>query len=120
MTIDRAIEKYKDLAQDDCTDYDVSEEYEQIVELLEELKAYRDNDGMSENVYKAGHKTGYIKAIDDFVDKMKKYMETTGQSIYIDEINKGNDNYSAMTIYDDVDKIAEQLKESDNSVNHEQ
>lgn len=50
------------------------------------------------------------KAIDDFVTKIKKYMETTEQATYIDEINKGNDNYSAMTIYDYVDDLAEQLK----------
>lgn len=51
------------------------------------------------------------KAIDDFAKEMKKYMETTEQATYIDEINEGNDNYSAMTIYDYVDELAEQLKE---------
>ena len=37
-------------------------------------------------------------------------METTEQSTYIDEINNGNDNYSAMTIYDYVDELANELK----------
>lgn len=55
-------------------------------------------------------KEQYNRAIDDFATKMKRYMETTEQATYIDEINKGNDNYSAMAIYDDIDKIAEQLK----------
>ena len=50
------------------------------------------------------------KAIDDFVTKIKKYMETTEQATYIDEINNGNDNYSSMTIYDYVDDLAEELK----------
>ena len=49
------------------------------------------------------------KTIDDFVTKIKKYMETTEQATYIDEINNGNDNYSAMTIYDYVDELAEEL-----------
>ena len=50
------------------------------------------------------------KAVDDFVTKIKKYMETTEQATYIDEINNGNDNYSAMTIYDYVDEHANELK----------
>ena len=50
------------------------------------------------------------KAINDFVTKIKKYMETTEQATYIDEINNGNDNYSAMTIYDYVDELADELK----------
>ena len=55
-------------------------------------------------------KDGYEQAIDDFVTKIKKYMETTKQATYIDEINNGNDNYSAMTIYDYVDELANELK----------
>ena len=51
------------------------------------------------------------KSINDFVTKIKKYMETTEQATYIDEINNGNDNYSAMTIYDYVDELANKLKE---------
>ena len=50
------------------------------------------------------------KYINDFVTKIKKYMETTEQATYIDEINNGNDNYSAMTIYDYVDELANELK----------
>ena len=50
------------------------------------------------------------KAINDFVTKIKKYMETTEQATYIDEINNGNDNYSAMTIYDYIDELANELK----------
>lgn len=49
-----------------------------------------------------------------------KYMETTEISQYIDELNKGNDNYNSTPLYDfveemptayDVDKVMEQLEE---------
>ena len=55
-------------------------------------------------------KDGYEQAVDDFYRRIKKYMETTEQATYIDEINNGNDNYSAMTIYDYVDELADELK----------
>ena len=55
-------------------------------------------------------KDGYKQGVDDFVTKIKKYMEITEQATYIDEINNGNDNYSAMTIYDYVDELANELK----------
>ena len=55
-------------------------------------------------------KDGYEQAVDDFVTKIKKYMEITEQATYIDEINNGNDNYSAMTIYNYVDELANKLK----------
>ena len=56
------------------------------------------------------YRLGYKKAIDDFVKGLKEYMENKEQSAYIDELNKGNDTYSAMPIYDYVDDLAEQLK----------
>lgn len=37
----------------------LAEEHDQLADWLEELKAYRANEGMSENVYKAGYKFGY-------------------------------------------------------------
>ena len=55
-------------------------------------------------------KDGYEQAVDDFYRRIKKDMETTEQATYIDEINNGNDNYSAMTIYDYVDELANELK----------
>ena len=55
-------------------------------------------------------KYGYEQGVDDFVTKIKKYMETTEQATYIDEINNGNVNYSAMTIYDYVDELANKVK----------
>ena len=48
----------------------------QISELLEELKAYRSNEGISENVYRLEDKFGYNKAIDNFVEQLKlKHIE---------------------------------------------
>lgn len=53
-------------------------------------------------------------------DELLKYMETTEISQCIDEINKGNDNYSSTALYDyikeistayDADKVVEQLEE---------
>lgn len=78
----------------------------------EELSIIRDNiaEYGQTNITQEEYNMIYNKAIDDFVKGMKKYMETTEQASYIDEINKGNDNYSAMTIYDYVDELAEQLK----------
>lgn len=45
-----------------------AEEYDQLADWLEELKAYRANEGMSENVYKAGYK----KAIDEYTEYLKE------------------------------------------------
>lgn len=53
-------------------------------------------------------------------DELLKYMETAEISRYIDEINKGNDNYSSTALYDyikemptayNVDKVVERLEE---------
>ena len=45
----------------------ISEDNKHLAEWLEELKAYRANEGISENVYRFGYKFGYNKAVDDFV-----------------------------------------------------
>ena len=120
MTLDEAITLLKfnnkhiaDLKNDDL---------QQIAEWLEELKFLKqwksdimedfcryDVNSFEELVTNVRNKT-----IDDFVTKIKKYMETTEQATYIDEINNGNDNYSAMTIYDYVDELANELKAGEN------
>ena len=46
-----------------------AEEHEQLADWLEELKAYRANEGMSENVYKMGYKFGYKMAMDEVAKK---------------------------------------------------
>ena len=86
-----------------------AEEHEQLAEWLEELKSYRAS-VFSGDMTQKMLKEEYNKAIDNFVTKIKKYMETTEQATYIEEINNGNDNYSAMTIYDYVDELANELK----------
>ena len=117
LSIDEAIEKYKEITNtkaicpghcniscDKCL-----QESKQIAEWLEELKSYRAHI-FSGDMTQAMLKEQYCKAIDTFVVKIKKYMETTEQATYIEEINNGNDNYSAMTIYDYVDELANELK----------
>ena len=92
---------------DDCIER--GKYHEQLAEWLEELKSYREHIFSGKMTQKM-LKEEYNKAIDTFVTKIKKYMETTEQATYIDEINNGNDNYSAMTIYDYVDELANELK----------
>lgn len=60
-----------------------------LAEWLEELKAYRANEGMSENVYRCGYKFGYNKAVDDTIKSIKKeYAFTILEEEKIDEIAK--------------------------------
>lgn len=56
-------------------------------------------------------------------DELLKYMETVEISQSIDEINKGNDNYSSTALYGyikemttayDVDKVVERLEQQKN------
>ena len=125
MTLDEAIAHEKELAKeiyveamlchanpddgklDDCIER--GKYHEQLAEWLEELKSYREHIFSGEMTQKMLREE-YNKAIDTFVTKIKKYMETTEQATYIDEINNGNDNYSAMTIYNYVDELANELK----------
>ena len=125
MTLDEAIAHEKELAKeiyieamlchanpddgklDDCIER--GKYHEQIAVWLEELKSYRVS-VFSGDMTQKMLKEEYNKAIDNFVTKIKKYMETTEQATYIEEINNGNDNYSAMTIYDYVDELANELK----------
>ena len=71
MTIDEAIEKYKEITNPDticlahCDMFcdKCVQESEQLVEWLEELKVYQQH----EIVCNKGYNAGYNKAIDDFV-----------------------------------------------------
>ena len=47
----------------------IAEENDQLADWLEELKAYRANEGISENVYKAGYKFGYNRAMEEVAKK---------------------------------------------------
>lgn len=79
MTIDEAIEKNRKFCCMNCDKFSCKECKEtrnQISDLLEELKVYRANEGISENVYRLGYKFGYNKAIDDFMEELKlKHLE---------------------------------------------
>lgn len=107
MTIDEAIQKARDNENSfknnhklnltlkkrspyyglDCLK--ISEDNKHLAEWLEELKAYRANEGMSENVYRCGYKFGYNKAVDDTIKSIKKeYAFTILEEEKIDEIAK--------------------------------
>lgn len=107
MTIDEAIQKARDNENSfknnhklnltlkkrspyyglDCLK--ISEDNKHLAEWLEELKAYRANEGMSENVYKCGYKFGYNKAVDDTIKSIKEeYVFTILEEEKIDEIVK--------------------------------
>ena len=71
----------------------ISEDSKHLAEWLEELKAYRANEGISENVYrfgyKFGYKFGYNKAVDDTIKSIKEeYAFTILEEEKIDEIAK--------------------------------
>ena len=116
MTLDEAITLLK--FNNKHIEYLKNDDLQQIAEWLEDYKHTKqwksdvmdgfcryDASSFEELIVNARN-----KAIDNFVTKIKKYMETTEQATYIDEINNGNDNYSAMTIYDYVDELANELK----------
>ena len=105
MTIDEAIQKARDNENSfknnhklnltlkkrspyyglDCLK--ISEDNKHLAEWLEELKAYRANEGISENVYRFGYKSGYNKAVDDTIKSIKEeYAFTILEEEKIDEI----------------------------------
>lgn len=98
MTIDRVI---KDLKGEYSSPYN-----NQLVEWLEELKAYRTNEGMSENVYRCGYKFGYNKAVDDFKEELLKMDNSEIPQHCQAEFCEGDCKKCTSEIY----KIAEQLK----------
>ena len=93
--IDDLIEKYRIMSAKGCILFpqrpDIAEksnlQYKETADYLEELKAYRENDGISENVYRAGCNFGYNKAVDDTVKAIKKeYAFTILEEEKINEI----------------------------------
>ena len=112
MTIDEAIAKYKEITNKDaiCPAHcNIScdkcvQESEQLAEWLEELKAYRQYIDLTKipEQYKLGFQDGIIagnnKAIDDFVQVVKKH-----------DWNIRNRNENEF-IYGAIDRLAEQFK----------
>lgn len=64
----------------------ISEDNKHLAEWLEELKAYRENEGMSENVYRCGYKFGYNKAIDDCIEELKKRRDARYMKVNCDDV----------------------------------
>ncbi len=98
MTIDEAIEKNRKFCCVNCEKfscYECKETRNQISDLLEELKAFRENKWTL--IWQA---RGYNKAIDDFAEKLKTEYKN---ALSIQAIEKE-------TAYFAIDKVAEQLK----------
>ena len=96
-----------------CADYyskpciECAEEHEQLAEWLEELKCYKnDNDfsGYADRLHKIAFNNGYNKALDDFVDKIIRYVDC-GHLCSPTEMR-----WSDLTVVEMVKKLAEQLK----------
>ena len=103
MTIDEAISKYKNRVEQ----YkglenlkDIAEEHEQLAGWLEELKAYKEKP--ERWMWDEAEMQGYNKAIDDFVEKLKRENKETIPT---------HSGYCRMSFDEVVDEIAEQLKE---------
>ena len=73
MTIDEAIAKYKNKA----------EEHEQIAEWLEELKDIK-SDGFTDDLLNMGFTKGYNKAIDDAKDVI---LQTIDNELLVDTLH---------------------------------
>ena len=80
----------------------ISEDNKHLAEWLEELKAYRANEGMSENVYRCGYKFGYNKAVDDYRQSIETLEKAYKERNYAE--------YEQILFF--AKEIAEQLKEA--------
>ena len=120
MTIDEAIQKARDNENSfknnhklnltlkkrspyyglDCLK--ISEDNKNLAEWLEELKAYRANEGISENVYRMGYKFGYNKAVDDYRQSIETLEKAYKERNYAE--------YERILFF--AKEIAEQLKEA--------
>ena len=109
MSIDEAIAKYKEITNTDavCPGHcnipceKCVQESEQLVEWLEELKVYQQH----KIICNKGYNAGYKKAIDDFVQVVKKH-----------DWNIRNRNENEF-IYGAIDRLAEQLKAGGKNAN---
>lgn len=90
-----------------------AENYEQLAEWLEELKEYRSVNRVEQNTI--AYQNGYTTAIDDFGDRLSKYLDVGNATKYGNENAEQQINsYSTLMKYeiaDAIDDVAEQLKE---------
>ena len=109
MTIDEAIEKYKEITNTDanCPAHcnipcdKCVQESEHLAEWLEELKAYKENQHRS---LRHMYEKGYNKALDDFAILMKEAMNHDWATTKI------CDQIIYNRLFDKCNEIAEQLK----------
>lgn len=122
MTIDEAIELQMKIAGkgSDCWKNcrntkkhckDCMAEHEQIAEWLEELKDHREREcnHINEVLYEKGYSCGYNKAIDDFAERIIRYVDC-GHLCSPTEII-----WSDLSVVEMVKKLAEQLKAGGNN-----
>lgn len=119
MTIDEAIENLKHDYEIDMYIRDIAP---QLAEWLEELKALKEKEEKFDRNMKffgkiqwESCKAGYTKAVDDFADRLSKYLDVENATKY------GNENaeqqiksYDTLMKYEiawAIDDVAEQLKE---------
>ena len=88
--------------------------HEQLAEWLEELKVIK-SDGFTDNLLDMGYTKGYRKAIDDFADKLSKYLDVENATKYgnknAEQQINSYDTLMKYEIADAIDDVAEQLKE---------
>ena len=109
MTIDEAIEKYKEITNTDtiCPSHcNIScdkcvQQSEQLVEWLEELKVYQQH----EIICNKGYNAGYNKAIDDFKEELFKNSERARPVGWL--------GYSEVVTCEKIYEITGQLKAGD-------
>ena len=123
MTIDEAIAHAREVAKEKRNEHytfgiqkskEVAEEYKQLVEWLEELKAIK-SDGFTDDLLNMGFTKGYNKAIDDFVENISlEISESLIWGMIADCFKYKNMNDTSDKIVDYVintaNEIAEKLK----------
>lgn len=96
---DELVQKSYDAYFDKLKCEKCAEEHEQLVEWLQELKAYHQHEVICNKAYNAG----YNKALDYFVEKVKlKYLGVHPDELY--------EKYYPIEICKQIKEIAEQLK----------
>lgn len=83
MTLDEAIAKYNNLANNERTCY--PEEAQQLAEWLEELKSYRAS-VFSGDMTQKMLKEEYCKAIDDFAELLRKTRDNRTLRVNCDDL----------------------------------
>ena len=120
MSIDEAIAKYKEIANTDanCPAHcniscdKCAQESKQLAEWLEELKEARHcMEGNRKAGYNHGFMDGYNKAIDDFAERLIRYVDC-GHLCSPTEVR-----WSDLSVVEMVKKLAEQLKAGEDNDN---